>query len=349
MSSPAVQPEPGGLPAAVRESSAMPQRDPSKSVFECPLTKRYAIEVVVLGADNAQLGGIAVRLMKSEQETNGQVSDDESPVRFDGLIGGAYRVTLPHLDRDAWKLISVTALGDAEASSQGDIVWSDSGSDPESPRSHTVEQGDCISSIAFRAGFAPDTIWQDGENATLRAKRKDGHILLPGDVVSIPEKRTKTVNVNTGQRCIVQLIAIPEILRIRFLTYTRKPRAGVPYLLQITTEDGEILPDRKGETDGEGFLVEPIPPHAATGEIWLGKGMAREIIPVRLGHVNPLDDIRGVQARLNALNYLCGDEDGEIGELTRDALRRFQKEQKLPITGNPDDATLAKLESIFLS
>ena len=77
--------------------------------------------------------------------------------------------------------------------------------------------------------------------------------------------------------------------------------------------------------------------------------MNREIIPIRLGYVNPVDDVRGMQERLNGLNDPCGDEDGDIGDLTLEALRKFQKEHNLPITGQPDDATLARLESIFLS
>src|SRR5262245_12260702 len=111
----------GGLPAAaVRESLAVPPREPAGAVMECPLVKRYAIEVVVLGADGAQIAGIAVRLIRSASQTSGQVSEEEGPARFDGLIEGDYDVTLPDFDRDAWKLVEIVGLAD-KARSQGDM------------------------------------------------------------------------------------------------------------------------------------------------------------------------------------------------------------------------------------
>jgi hypothetical protein len=56
------------------------------------------------------------------------------------------------------------------------------------------------------------------------------------------------------------------------------------------------------------------------------------------------DDITQLQRRLNA----AGIEpalavDGVLGEDTRDALRAFQEERGLPVSGNPDAATLAAL------
>ena len=47
------------------------------------------------------------------------------------------------------------------------------------PKQHKVRQGECISSIAIRYGFAPDTIWQDGSNAALRSLREDKNVLHP--------------------------------------------------------------------------------------------------------------------------------------------------------------------------
>jgi hypothetical protein len=180
-------------------------------------------------------------------------------------------------------------------------------------------------------------------------RRKSRHILLPGDVVVIPEKRRKAIPASTGRRYVLQMVAVPEILRIRFLTYTQRPRAGVPYLLQLTAADGEPVPDRQGQTDGEGYLTESIPPNAIAGEVWLGKGVDMEEIPIRLGYVNPIEDLHGLQARLNALNYVCGDEDGTFGERTREALRMFQFEHQLPATGERDPVTLERLEAMFLS
>jgi hypothetical protein len=337
------------LSAAHRASSEMPARSPDATVAPCPLTKRYAIEVLVVGVDGVAVDGIGVRLAKSPQEVSGRVSAADGPVRFDGLLHAEYDITFPNLDRDAWKLLCLESLTSIEQKSEGDIQWTAPAPAEDADATYLAAPGDCLSNIAFKKGFAPGTIWQDASNESLRGKRKSGYILLPGDIVGIPKKRPAAVSVSTGQRCIVQLISVPETLRIRFLTYTRRPRAGVPYLLHIETDRGDVLPARKGQTNGDGFLIEPIPPSAISGEICLGQGIHCELIPIHLGYVDPIDDVRGLQARLDDLNYPCGIEDGEFGELTRQALRSFQKEHDLRVTGERDSATVARLESMFLS
>ena len=37
---------------------------------------------------------------------------------------------------------------------------------------HTVAQGECVMSIASRAGFTWETVWNDGRNSALKNKRK---------------------------------------------------------------------------------------------------------------------------------------------------------------------------------
>lgn len=337
---------------AMGGAAAAPARTPGAMVQPCPLEKRYAIEVVVEGVDGRPVEGIAIELRKSPQEASGQVSGNgDRNARFDGLEAGSYTLTLPELDQDAWKELRIESLPGDLAKSQGDLGWgAPSTAGSEDAGDYEVQMGDCLSNIAFQKGFAPDTIWQDGGNAELRAQRKSLHILLPADQLTIPKKRRRDISIAAGQRAILQLVAVPEILRMRFLTYTQKPRAGVEYLLQITRADGEPVADRKGQTDADGFLEEPIPPNAISGEVWLGTGVNREEIPIQLGHVNPIDDVRGTQSRLMDLNYLTDeDEAGELGEKTRAALKTFQFEHALPITGERDDATLAKLEAMFLS
>jgi len=51
-----------------------------------------------------------------------------------------------------------------------------------------------------------------------------------------------------------------------------------------------------------------------------------------------------VQRWLNRLGYLQADGvDGEFGPVTRDAIRRFQREAGLRVTGEIDDATVARM------
>jgi peptidoglycan hydrolase-like protein with peptidoglycan-binding domain len=50
-----------------------------------------------------------------------------------------------------------------------------------------------------------------------------------------------------------------------------------------------------------------------------------------------------VQRKLKALGYYSGSIDGEIGPLTRSAIRAYQEENGLEITGRIDKALLASL------
>ena len=117
-----------------------------------------------------------------------------------------------------------------------------------------------------------------------------------------------------------------------------EPRANEPYVLNI---DGTIF---QGNTDGNGVVEQFIPPNAKGGELRLNGG--KEVIPVKIGYLNPIDILSGVQQRLNNLGIYCGSEEGDMNDDTAAALRRFQQKYGLPVTGNADAATKAKLQQL---
>jgi len=53
--------------------------------------------------------------------------------------------------------------------------------------------------------------------------------------------------------------------------------------------------------------------------------------------------IQRIQRALNSLGYSAGNPDGVIGSQTRSAIRRFQREHSLPVTGTIDRETSEKL------
>lgn len=325
------------------------KQSPADPVQACSLLKRHAIEALVLGEDDAPVIGITLRLVKGPGQSYEETTGPDGLVRFDGLVPGSYSIQLPDHDRDAWKSLRVEALDGGAQESSGDLEWSSERQPDPLPPSHVAEQGDCLSILAFRWGLAPETVWNYSGNTQLRSARKSMHILAPGDEIAIPEKRVSKIDASVDNRYVLRLIGVPEILRVRFVTPGFDPRAGVPYLLQIETEDGSIVPDRKGKTASDGFLREPIPPNAVKGEIWLGQGLDIEKYTIRLGYIDPLSTVRGVQARLNNLGCHCGEEDGVLDDRTRDALRLFQTRMGLPVTGEPDAATKSKLEDLHRS
>src|ERR1700730_8718188 len=151
---------------------------------------------------------------------------------------------------------------------------------------YTVEQGDCMNSIAKAYGFLWQTLWNHPLNASVKQKRKDPNVLYPGDVVHVPEKEPKFETGETDQRHRFKLKGNVCKLRIRLL-YNDKPRTGEPYHINI---DGTWF---DGQTDGDGWLEQVISPDAQKGKLVLPN--ASEEHSLLLGHMDPITEIAGIQ------------------------------------------------------
>ncbi len=68
-----------------------------------------------------------------------------------------------------------------------------------------------------------------------------------------------------------------------------------------------------------------------------------------LGGLDPENTISGAQARLTKLGYYADEIDDDLGDQTRSALRLFQADQELDVTGELDDATASKLKELHQS
>jgi hypothetical protein len=208
------------------------------------------------------------------------------------------------------------------------------------PRQHKVESGECISSIAYQYGFFPDTLWNDPANAALKALRQDPNVLSPGDIVNIPDPRPKQETRPTGALHRFQLKTAPAKLRLQILE-DDQPLAFQPFRITI---DGHVT--RSGATTGEGYVIVSIPPNARSAVLVVGQGDGTREYRLRLGHLRPVEELEGVQTRLENLGYPCGEEYGTLGPGTVAALKAFQASQGLAVTGQPDDATRSKLEEL---
>ena len=199
---------------------------------------------------------------------------------------------------------------------------------------HTVSQGESIISIASSYGFFWKTIWEHGSNASLKEKRKNPNVLLVGDEVFIPEKKLKEVTKGTDGSHKFKRKGEPVKLKLQ-LKMMDEPRANEKYSLDI---GGKLI---KGTTDGDGNLEEFIPNNASSATLILKDG--KEQYSIRIGELDPVDEISGIQQRLNNLGFDCGSDAGELGEATKEALKKFQARHELTVTGEPDGATKSKL------
>ncbi len=206
------------------------------------------------------------------------------------------------------------------------------------PINYHVKQGDCISSIAFEHGFFADTIWNHPENAGLKKKRQDPYVLMPGDVVYIPDKRLKEVREPTNDVYKFKCKNTPEKFKLQLLK-EGEPRVGEEYELEI----GDLK--FSGKTDSQGRIQQSIPPDAKKGKLLLAKGT--EVYQLQLGNLNPSNEITGAQGRLWNLGLYFGPIDGKMSDEFEEAIQEFQFTKNIEPDGKLTPATIAALKEDY--
>jgi hypothetical protein len=196
---------------------------------------------------------------------------------------------------------------------------------------YKVRDGDCILSIAQRHGFLWETLWDHPDNARLKELRQDPNVLLPGDVVVLPEKRFKEEEGSTGSRHRFQVRSNLARFKIRVLV-DDQPSRGVVYELRLA--NGDV---RTGSLDAEGFLVEDIPPDVEEGELIVGPPNDQMTWGLRFGGLDPITTPAGVEQRLVQLGF-------DSQKTLRDRVAAFQRKHGLDDTGEMNEATRARLQ-----
>lgn len=217
--------------------------------------------------------------------------------------------------------------------------------EPVGAGDYVVVSGDGIGSIAEAHGHFWSTLWRLPENAELKRIRGNPNILLPGDRVTVPPLRPREESCATGLRHRFRRRGVPSKIHYAIRDPDGKPFAGKRYSLTI---DGQR---HEGTSDAEGRISAWISAGARSGELVVE--LAEEGYPevvkyqLRIGQLEPIESLRGVQARLNGLGFFCGEETGTAGESLAQALRSFQEAQQLEVTGSLDDATRGALRKAY--
>lgn len=205
---------------------------------------------------------------------------------------------------------------------------------------YEVQPGDCVLSIAEKAGLLWKTVWNHPGNMELRELRKDPNVLLPGDKIVVPNKTIKEVDKPTDAAHRFVRKGTPAKVKMRFLQED-EPRAGIAYVFKV---DGDTF---EGKTDSEGYVSVPIPPGAQMGKlILLGKDrQPAEEFDIRLGHLDPYNELVGVQKRLQNLGFGCS-ATGELDEATRAAVSQFRAKHKLEQSEAIDEQLMNQLKAV---
>ncbi len=202
-------------------------------------------------------------------------------------------------------------------------------------RRHIVQPGEGTSRIAMEYGHAPDTLWNDPDNAALREKRVHADILLPGDVLVVRDIAPKEVHVQTGRRHTFRRNGVPSRFHVQLCDETG-PRKKLAYELSV---DGAIV---RGATDGEGWIRLWVPPDTREIKLFVEGVLERAF---EIGRLDPIAERTGQAARLRSLGFLRHGADAD--EDIRAGLRAFQFMNDLAPTGEADGTTLDKLARVY--
>lgn len=342
---------------AQAEQAALAQNDTQAveaTAAACPLsaqTVNKVLEIRVVGEDGEGIDGVEVRVTRDDGQALLGKTNPDGGYRFKGLPPGAYQLSLPRLDEEAWQVKTTLDLAEPDANCSVTAAWQSAPeAPPDSQQVHVIKQGECIGKIAEHYGFFPATLWNHGTNAALKELRHGNmYILLENDKVVIPEKRQKSEVAEAGKQITIERRGVPESLNIRFLDYDESPKAHIPYLLSLKTLQGAPVGEISGQTDENGFVSQAVPPSATQATVVLNPGTQAETHLFNIGHANPIDTTSGWQARLKALGYHYAEDDDEPGERSEMAIREFQRFKQLEETGEMDEATRSALSSSTLS
>jgi len=208
---------------------------------------------------------------------------------------------------------------------------------------HTVRQGEHLSRIAEDYGFSDfSTIWDDPKNAALKQTRRNPNVLYPGDQLFIPTSQLRQELAATDKRHLFHLSRRRLKLRLRLLDVDGQPLAQTEYNLHV---DGTV---HHLTTDGDGRINCDI--QAAAHDALLVFKDPTTFVDIgtrlRIGDLDPVDQVSGQIARLSNLGYFFYRGDGHDEERLHRGIQEFQCDHGLEVTGRCGPETQCKLTEL---
>jgi hypothetical protein len=203
-----------------------------------------------------------------------------------------------------------------------------------------------LDKIALDLGCPPDAIWNHAKNAELKRLR-DPNLLLPGDILWVPESNQKWLRVSAGSTSRFVASVPMTTMRLQFGD-SGAPIANEPCVIDGTGGERDGTTDA---TDADGCLVLKVPVRVSVCRVsFPARGL---VYDVHIGHMDPIDAPTGVGRRLHNLGYFDLATDDGSSPTASDprseramAIAAFQAEHGLPVTGLLDDETKGKLVDV---
>ena len=208
-----------------------------------------------------------------------------------------------------------------------------------------VQQGDYLSKIAKEFGFSDyRTIWNHPDNSELKSKRKNPNVLYPGDKLVIPDRTPREEDCAVDKKHT--FIAKRQEIRLRLFLEDmyEQPVANAACVLAIEGDSRTIT------TDSQGKIDEPLPPGTTSATLFIQDVKQTHLnsvqIPIKIGHLDPLEELSGQSGRLSNLGYFPGNPDDKDDPAFMLAVERFQAEHGLTVDGICGPKTQGKLKDV---
>ena len=290
-------------------------------------SKKTWVEFELLDKNKRPVKGLSVEVTLPDGSVEVAALSDKGSFRKDGIDPGTCRVRFPDLCGREWAKASCFAEGTPVSLFAGKVKLS--------PGPHKVIQGDHIASIAADAGYLSwKTIWDDGKNAALKTKRNP-NVLYPGDILEIPVKQNKQESIPTTEYTTFQTIGDPVQLKIVVLDWAGNPVVDTE--LDIQLDGGEKI-----KTAGDGSATKKgVDPQGNKEGKLVVKGYS---LALKVGHLDPVEEITGQVWRLNNLGYRAGTATEPDDVIFRSAVEEFQCDYALAVDGICGPNTQGKLK-----
>jgi hypothetical protein len=202
------------------------------------------------------------------------------------------------------------------------------------PNTHVVQEGECLLHIGLRYGFDTDSFKDVSGNRELFLNHRTPYILNPGDIVYLPEKNKCLFYCKSGQREELDLPQNAFPLRMKLLNKFGVYRPFCKITVELNNTTKEMISDENG------IIVIEMP--LSIPQVGLIINDYRYTL--RLSYLVPVSEVKGVQQRLAALGYYYGAIDGAPNPDFLEALKLFQAQHCISLTGVVDKATIQKFK-----
>jgi N-acetylmuramoyl-L-alanine amidase len=212
---------------------------------------------------------------------------------------------------------------------------------------HNVQQGETVSSIARKYGF-PDwqALYNHPDNSALKEKRPNPDLIYPKDEIAIPERNLAKFKAKLNEKQTFKSKAKRNVIKLKIGAIGGVLWANRKVELKV---DEDII---ESTTDDDGIAVFRLPKrhsHTAILNIYTLKETSKPSysVEVKLGHLDPITELTGQQARLSALGFDCGLLTPKTNKRYEKALVEYQQAMGLIVDGICGPETQKSLEKEY--